>query len=190
MLNKLPYFLSIFIITILDQVSKWYVLENMLLQAAYKHKQPRDFLTWMTEVKAAYLPTGGPASVEVFEGFMNFTMVWNRGISFGLFQQSGVGVWGLIAFTGLITLGLLIWFFKTEDMNVRTSLILVIGGSLGNIIDRIRFESVIDFVDVYFGDWHYPTFNFADSCIVVGVLLLLLNTVFAEKKEQPYKLKK
>ena len=188
MLNKLPYFLSIFVITILDQVSKWYVLEEMFLQKAYAHKQPRDFFTWMMEVKGAYLPHS--VSVPMVESFANFTLVWNRGISFGLFQQTGLGVFGLVAFTGLITLGLLVWFFRTEEMNTRTSLILIIGGALGNIIDRLRFEAVVDFVDVYFGDWHYPAFNFADSCIVVGVLLLLLNSFMGEKKETPFDLKK
>ncbi|MEC7577535.1 MAG: signal peptidase II, partial [Pseudomonadota bacterium] len=69
-------------------------------------------------------------------------------------------------------------------------LLLVIGGAIGNIIDRVRFGSVIDFVDVYFGDWHYPAFNFADSCIVIGVLLLLLNTLLGEKKEEAFSLKK
>ncbi len=187
MMNKLPYLLSIFIIIILDQVSKWYVLEEMLLNKAYAHKVPRDFITWMTEVKAAYLP---PVSVPVLEGYVNFSMVWNRGVSFGMFQQSGDGVWVLIGCTAAIVLGLLVWFFKTENMNTRTSLLLIIGGALGNIIDRVRFGSVIDFVDIYFGEWHYPAFNFADSCIVIGVLLMLLNSVMGEKTEKSYTLKK
>jgi|TARA_R110002126_G_scaffold3263_1_gene18447 signal peptidase II len=187
MMNKLPYLLSIFIIIILDQLSKWYVLEEMLLNKAYAHKVPRDFITWMTEVKAAYLP---PVSVNVLDGYVNFSMVWNRGVSFGLFQQSGAGVWGLVGVTGVIVLGLLVWFFKAENMNTRTSLVLIIGGALGNIIDRARFGSVIDFVDVYFGEWHYPAFNFADSCIVIGVLLMLLNSFTSEKSDKSYSLKK
>lgn len=185
-MNKLPYLLSIIIIVILDQLSKWYVLEEMLLQKAYPHKQPRDIMTWFTEVNEAYLPP--TVSIPMIDDFMNFTMVWNKGISFGMLQQLGPMV--LIGVTGAIVLGLIIWLFRAENMSIRSSLMLIIGGAIGNIIDRIRFGSVVDFVDVYFGDWHYPAFNFADSCIVIGVLLLLLNTLIGEKQDTPMKFKK
>lgn len=188
MMNKLPYFISIFVVVILDQLSKWYVLEEMLLKKAYDYKQPRDFFTWMTEVKTAYLPSG--VHTPIMEDFMHFTLVWNKGISFGLFRYSGEGINPIVVITGAITAALTVWLWKAEDLNIRTGLLLVIGGALGNIIDRVRFGSVIDFVDVFFGDWHYPAFNFADSCIVVGVLLLLLNTLMSEKKAEPFSLKK
>ncbi|MAH05631.1 MAG: signal peptidase II [Alphaproteobacteria bacterium] len=187
-MNKLPYFISIIFVTLLDQLSKWYVLEEMLLQKAYSYKQPRDFLTWITDVKSAYLPSG--VSMPMVDGFMNFTLVWNKGISFGLFRHNGEGFNPIIVITGVITAALMVWLWKAENVNIRTGLLLVIGGAIGNIIDRVRFGSVIDFVDVYFGDWHYPAFNFADSCIVIGVLLLLLNTLLGEKREEAFSLKK
>jgi signal peptidase II len=187
MMNKLPLFFAIFVVTVLDQLSKWWVLENIFLPKAYPHKVSRDFFTWMTEVKEAYLP---PVSVEMVETMLNFSMVWNRGVSFGFLQQTGSGVMILIGATGAITLGLMAWLIKAEDANTRTSLVLIIGGAIGNIIDRVRFEMVIDFVDIYFGEWHYPAFNFADSCIVIGVLLLVINNLMAAKADKPVTYKK
>jgi signal peptidase II len=96
----------------------------------------------------------------------------------------------LIGVTAAITLGLMVWLIKAEDANTRTSLVLIIAGAIGNIIDRIRFDAVIDFVDIYFGEWHYPAFNFADSCIVIGVLLLVINNLMSGKAEKTITYKK
>tara|TARA_R110002124_G_scaffold287216_1_gene471456 strand:+ start:149127 stop:149693 length:567 start_codon:yes stop_codon:yes gene_type:complete len=187
MINKLPLFFAVFVVAALDQISKWWVLENIFLPKAYPHKPSRDFFTWMSEVKEAYLP---PVSVEMVDTMLNFSMVWNRGISFGFLQQTGDGVMILIGVTAAITQGLMVWLIKAEDANTRTSLVLIIAGAIGNIIDRIRFEAVIDFVDIYFGEWHYPAFNLADSCIVIGVLLLVINSLVSGKAEKTITYKK
>jgi signal peptidase II len=81
---------------------------------------------------------------------------------------------------------LLVWLLRLPRHEWRTglSLALIIGGAVGNLIDRIQLGYVVDFIDVYFWDWHYPAFNVADSAITVGVVLLLLDSVLQAFKRK------
>jgi len=121
-------------------------------------------------------------SVTVIEGFFNLVHVRNRGIAFGLMNRPGQGLqfYFLVAATiGAITL-LLFWFrkMKDEDPKITVGLGLILGGAVGNFIDRLRLGEVIDFLDFYVGSYHWPAFNAADMAITVGILWLAVITIF------------
>ena len=125
-----------------------------------------------------------PRVIEVTD-FFNLVMVWNRGVSFGLLSNdSPYGPWLLAALAIGISTVLVFWLRKAETRFLATSLGLVIGGAIGNVIDRVRFGAVADFLDFHALGYHYPAFNVADSAIVVGVLLILLEGFFVEHPAQ------
>lgn len=137
-------------------------------------------LDQLTKALALKYFAAGP--VEVLPVF-NLVLVWNRGVSFGLFQQDGVlGPWILIGFTALITIALLVWLFRAENKYLCYALGAIIGGAIGNIIDRVRFGAVVDFLDFHIAGWHYPAFNIADSAIVLGVAFLLFDSLVLEPR--------
>ena len=141
---------------VLDQLSKWWILYELDLPA--RRNVP------LFEI--------GPIGLDL-------TMVWNRGVTFGLL--SGDSEWNQIFLAGLagvIALVLLRWLWKAENRLVAVALGLVIGGAIGNIIDRFRFGAVVDFVDAHGWGWHWYVFNVADAGIVVGVTLLLVDALF------------
>jgi signal peptidase II len=102
-------------------------------------------------------------------------MVWNTGVSFGMFKASdGIGRWLLVAMSFVIS-GVFIWWLRTASRRLQAvALGLVVGGALGNVIDRIRFGAVADFFD-FSGVWFPYVFNVADAAITVGALLLILD---------------
>jgi signal peptidase II len=108
----------------------------------------------------------------------NFRMTWNTGISFSLFNSGEtLTVTALIAVQIGLTL-LLAWYMSRMDtpwMQWATG--LIVGGALGNIVDRAMYGAVADFLDFHVGEWHFPTFNVADSCISIGVFLWLLDAI-------------
>ncbi len=129
---------------------------------------------------AANLPALG--QIEVLPPYFNLTMVRNPGVSFGLLKAwSGVGIWGLIGFSALVVLALAVWARRIDRLLPAAALGLIMGGAIGNnLIDRVRFGVVTDFLD--FTGLHFPwVFNVADSAITVGVILLLIDSVFAPK---------
>jgi signal peptidase II len=118
----------------------------------------------------------GPlARIDVLP-FFNLVMVWNRGVSYGLFPASGVSGTLTLSAISLVAVAVLAWWLtKAERVSLGVALGLVIGGALGNVIDRILYGAVADFFHFYaFGhDWY--VFNVADAAISVGVVLLLLD---------------
>jgi signal peptidase II len=118
-----------------------------------------------------------PRRIEV-TGFFNLVLVWNPGVSFGLFG-SGASAWQpwlLSAFATIVAGGLVYWLYTGQHTRgPALGIGLIVGGAIGNVIDRVRFGAVVDFVDLHAGGWHWPAFNVADSAIVVGVGLLLLD---------------
>ena len=109
-------------------------------------------------------------------GFFNLVTVWNRGISFGFFQSGEIGRWLLVSFSSLVCLGLVIWLWRQTRPWPVLALAMVIGGALGNIIDRILRGAVADFFDFHVMGYHWPAFNFADSAITIGVGMLLYDS--------------
>ncbi len=119
---------------------------------------------------------------HVFD-FFNIVFTWNPGTSFSLFRAMGeTAPLIIIIATGIIIGCILYYLFARSARYERIPLALIAGGAIGNLIDRVRFGAVIDFLDFHIGAIHWPAFNVADICIVVGVGLYLLNWYIARRK--------
>lgn len=115
--------------------------------------------------------------VAVMPSF-NLVAVWNRGVSFGLLASDAPATpYLLAAFAIAVAAGMTVWLARAETRLARIGLALVVGGALGNVIDRFRFHAVVDFIDLYWGPYHWPAFNVADSAITIGVVALLLDSI-------------
>ncbi|MFZ5931316.1 MAG: signal peptidase II [Pseudomonadota bacterium] len=109
--------------------------------------------------------------------FLDLTMVWNRGVSFGMLQaDSPYGRMALIGFTLAISLSVLVWLWRNDDILSAIALGGILGGALGNIYDRLVYGAVADFFDFHLMGYHWYVFNLADAGISVGVTLLLIRT--------------
>lgn len=110
---------------------------------------------------------------------LDIVLVWNRGISYGLFQQySDLGRWLLAGLTIVATIALWIWSVRTFDKFVALALALIIGGALGNGFDRVYHGAVVDFIYFHVGTFSWYVFNLADVWIVAGVIGLLIDSFF------------
>jgi signal peptidase II len=118
-------------------------------------------------------------SIEVIEGVFNLTHVRNPGVAFGLFAgvESQYKAWIFVFISSVAIIAILVIYHHTpkEHRMVRIGLILIFSGAIGNVIDRIVYKEVIDFLDVFYEGYHWPAFNFADSCITIGVGLMILD---------------
>jgi signal peptidase II len=124
--------------------------------------------------------------VEVIQGFFNLTHVRNTGGAFGIFGGQKTGTGSLVfVIVSLIAIGAIIFLFIKIKENERTlalSFSLVLSGALGNLIDRLRYGEVIDFLDFHISDYHWPAFNVADSAICIGIGLLALELLRRDPK--------
>lgn len=149
--RKTPYLLLSLFVLGLDQWSKWWVEKNV------------DRF----------------GSIEVIEGFLNIIHVRNSGVAFGLFATHGDAVGtAILAAVGLFALGFVTYYFYLTplwDRLLLLSLGLILGGAVGNLLDRVLQGEVTDFIDAYYGTYHWHTFNVADSAISVGVALMLIS---------------
>ena len=141
------------LILILDQITKFLVINNLDLYESI-----------------ALLP------------ILKLTFVVNYGFAFGFLNNPSLNQ----IFVSMIILIIIFYFLylliKTQDSIFRFTLVLILGGALGNFLDRIFRGFVIDFIDVYIGKYHWPAFNVADSCITVGFVILMVNILFLNKK--------
>ncbi len=145
------------LVIVLDQLTKWWMISSVMT----------------------------PPQIIPLTSFFNLVLFHNRGVSFGMFSSAPNWLpWALVLFAVLISVALLIWLWRTEDRLLAAALGLVIGGALGNVIDRIRFGAVVDFLDFHVSEYHWPAFNVADSAITVGVGLLLLDALKSPHKKQ------
>jgi signal peptidase II len=138
------------LVIVLDQFTKWWILDIVMAP---------------------------PRRIEV-TGFFDLVLVMNRGVSFGML--GGGPEWvtaGLTAFALLLAAALCIWMWRADNLMLGAALGLVVGGALGNVIDRIRFGAVVDFLDFHVAGYHWPAFNVADSGITIGVVLLILDSL-------------
>jgi signal peptidase II len=116
--------------------------------------------------------------------FFNLVMVWNRGVSFGMLDRLGaVAPWLLSGLALAVVIGLLFWLRRSENAMMAIGLGLVIGGALGNVIDRLRYGAVVDFLDFHLADWHWPAFNLADAGICVGAGLIVIDGLLAPRRQ-------
>jgi lipoprotein signal peptidase len=154
------------LLLVADQASKWWILEGLRLP----------------ELRSLPLVAAGPVGLDL-------TMVWNRGVTFGLF--AGEGAWNhliLAALALVVAAFLLRWLARAETWLVILALGAVIGGAVANVIDRVRFGAVVDFVDVHGWGWHWYVFNVADAAIVCGVFALVADALIrpeTQRKEAP-----
>jgi signal peptidase II len=116
----------------------------------------------------------------IIPGFFNLTHVKNTGVAFGLFAAQGVGggswLLTLLGLAALVAVGLYFWFTPSHDRLLLVALALVVGGAVGNLIDRVVTGAVTDFVDLYVGTHHWPAFNVADSAISIGIVLMAIDS--------------
>ena len=123
--------------------------------------------------------------LPVVPGF-NLTLGFNEGASFGMMSGAMAGRPLLMAaVTGGLALMFAIMAFRAESLRERTGLALIVGGALGNIIDRLRQGAVTDFLDLYWRNWHWPTFNGADIAITLGALLVFTVWLRPSKSKEP-----
>jgi len=142
---------------ITDQATKWWVLEGIMQ----------------------------PPRVIPMTPFFNLVLTWNNGVSFGLFNNNNelnALILSLLAIA--IVIFLIFWLHKAENKRVAIGLGLIIGGALGNVIDRGIHGAVVDFLDFYVSGYHWPAFNVADSCISIGAVILIFDSLFSPKPEQ------
>ena len=138
----------------------------------------------LTKAAALSLLSQGTA-VPVLPSF-NLTLGFNEGASFGMMGGVMAGKPLLMAvLTGALTLAFAVMAFRAQHALERAGFALVVGGALGNIIDRVRQGAVTDFLDLYWRDWHWPTFNVADICITLGAVLILAASLPLRRRKEP-----
>lgn len=125
------------------------------------------------------------AAIEI-TSFFNLVLVFNRGVSFGMFAGHNQPL--ILTAVSLIIIGiLLVWLWKNNSNLVAAAIGLIIGGAIGNVFDRVRYGAVVDFLDFHYADLHWPAFNLADSFVFIGVVVLCTHSLFFEKKlPKPY----
>ena len=140
---------------VLDQASKWAIAEFVM---------------------------DPPRVIEV-TGFFNLVLVYNTGVSFGLFgEQTAWKPWALGALAFAVSGALLYWLRREPERLLALAVGLIVGGAMGNVVDRVRLGAVMDFLDFHLGTWHWPAFNLADSAITIGVAFLVFDGLFRERR--------
>lgn len=117
--------------------------------------------------------------------FLDITRVHNRGAAFSfLSTASGWQRWFFAGLALAVSVMIVVWLRRlpADQRRLAASLALVLGGALGNLWDRLQLGYVVDFIDVYYGDWHWPAFNVADSAITVGAALLILDALATRRR--------
>lgn len=124
-----------------------------------------------------FLSSDAPFNINI-TGFLDLVLVWNKGVSFGMFASDNpYQSWLLAGLTTLIVGGLTAWLWRAGHLLLGVALGFIIGGAIGNIIDRIRFGAVVDFVYFHIGNFSWPAFNVADITISFGVIFLILDSL-------------
>src|SRR5688572_5281194 len=152
--NRLTAYIIALLVLVLDQATKWVVTYPLNL-------------------------AGQPEQTIPITDFFNLKWVMNTGVSLGLLSADSVlGRWLLVALTSAIALFVAVWLWRERRRDDSTALALILGGALGNILDRARFGYVVDFADLHFGEWRpFLVFNVGDAAITIGVLLLLVRAL-------------
>ncbi len=166
-------------IIIFDQISKWLVTE-LLFRPQITGQKGSGLIDWYMNT-----PDALPYSHIKITDFFNIVITWNTGISFSMFSNSGEYTPYILIFVAIgITVMFLSWLWKATTHIHGVCYALIIGGALGNVIDRSRFGAVIDFIDIHVLGYHWPAFNIADMAVVTGVSLLIIVSLFFEKKSK------
>jgi signal peptidase II len=149
--GRSPYLWIVGVVVALDQVTKALVDDFMTLHESH----------------------------TIVEGLVRLTYVQNRGAAFGILSEAGLPyqsvLFSVVSLLALLAIALYAWRMPVQSRLPQTALALVMGGAIGNLLDRARLGYVIDYVDMYWGPHHWPAFNVADSAISVGVALLVID---------------
>ncbi|HEX4737554.1 MAG TPA: signal peptidase II [Allosphingosinicella sp.] len=150
------------IVLVLDQLGKWVIADVVRL-----HDRPLGQLDLLPIFRLNWVP--------------------NLGVSMGfLTANSALQRWLLVGLTAAISIFVLAWLWREKRRDDTIALGLVLGGALGNILDRVRLGYVVDFLDLHFGEWHpFLVFNLGDAAITIGVLLLLLRALLTRERKAP-----
>jgi signal peptidase II len=145
------------VVIVLDQLSKWWMADRVLADGR---------------------------SIKL-TSFFDLVVVWNKGVSFGLFSRDWAGApWALSAVAVAVVVLLGIWLARQRHALAAGAIGAIIGGAVANVIDRARFGAVFDFIDLHYAGWHWPAFNLADSAISVGVVVLLVDSLWRERQSK------
>ncbi|MEE4377564.1 MAG: signal peptidase II [Candidatus Competibacteraceae bacterium] len=120
----------------------------------------------------------------------NLTLMYNRGAAFSFLASAGGWQrWFFVVLSAVVSVVLMIWIsrLKVGQGRLAVALALVLGGALGNLIDRLLYGHVIDFIQVYYDRWYWPAFNVADSAITIGAFLLIIDHFLEQRAVQPAK---
>ncbi len=140
------------VVLVLDQASKWAILTQVMQ----------------------------PPQVLAVTGFFNLVLTYNTGVSFGLFGGAAAAwkPWALSGLALAVSVGLLYWLARQPERLLALAVGAIVGGALGNALDRLRQPGVVDFLDFHLAGWHWPAFNLADSAIFLGVAILIFDGLF------------
>ena len=145
------------LVIVFDQLSKYYILHHFL----------------------------GLNSYITFGDYFNVVRAWNTGVSFSMFNNYGnIGVYMLSGVAIIVVLALLRWLKSETSKLVQVALGMIMGGAIGNVIDRLRLGAVFDFLDFHIGDNHWPAFNVADSFICIGAGIIILSALISKFKKR------
>ena len=158
--SRLPYAILIFAIVGLDRWTKWLIHSRLLLNQ----------------------------TIPIIAGFFNITYVRNTGVAFGIFSSLSSPSKSLLlsAFAAAAAIMVIIYSLRSPSGNrlLQTALALILGGALGNLYDRLTYGYVIDFLELYAGEYRWPAFNAADTAITTGVALLILEIIRNEAPDR------
>jgi signal peptidase II len=137
-------------------------------------------MKWLIAVRLGMIEGESMPLLPIFA----FTRTHNIGVSLGMFPANSPEMrWGLVIVTALIALAVTVWMLREKKLGDIAPLALVLGGALGNILDRVRFGYVLDYADLHFGDFRpFLVFNVGDACITIGVLIILARSLFMREK--------
>ena len=158
-----------------ESSSKWYVLLALGVLIA-------DQMTkWWAQMS---LPMAQPIKVT---DFLNWFLIYNPGAAFSFLSQAGGWQRWFFTVIGIVAAIVIIWLLQknTHDRPFCLALSLILGGAIGNVIDRLLYGAVVDFIDVHYDGWHWPAFNIADSAISIGATLIVINEIRRAIKDRP-----
>jgi len=151
------YLFLALLVLIADQVSKWWAQMSLPMAQAIK---VTDFLNWF--------------------------LIYNPGAAFSFLSQAGGWQRWFFTIIGIVAAAVIIWLLQknTQDRPFCIALALILGGAIGNVLDRLLYGAVVDFIDVHYHGWHWPAFNLADSAISIGATLIVINEIRRALQQQ------
>ena len=157
----------------------------MLYRESYRLGLPIALLVLLLDQATKWLMLlvvmAPPRIIEV-TGFFNLVLAWNTGVSFSAFAGSGpAGRWILVGVAVVICGFVLAWMGRTQRRLLIAGFAVIVGGALGNVIDRVIHGAVVDFLDFHLAGWHWPAFNLADTAITLGVVAIIADSLFGPR---------